>query len=497
MKDKKEGAIEVFSNESGKRNKVLLAEENKIAQKILHRELDSLDAEIIIARDGWEAIRLAGELSPNVITTEIDLPGMGGFEICRKLKNSYNTRDIPVIFVTHVDSEEDRKKAYEVGAVDYCVAPFKPGELASKIKKLLEVWGMRESRTILIAEDSETIMQITSNILKKQGHEVLEARDGLEAWKILQERDDIDLIISDINMPNMDGHQLCRKIRLDSKWEFVPIIICSTLADKEDIVMLLNSGADDYVIKPFSAEEFLARIKAHMRVKELYNDLNRANDKLQAFNISLEKMVEARTHQLHEANMEAITMLAVASEFRDTDTGSHVRRIAKYSREIALAMGYSESKADEISYSSILHDVGKIAIPDSILKKGGSLTDDEFETMKKHTVHGEKILSDNKFFKMGKDVARWHHEKFDGTGYPDGFSEYSIPLSSRIVAVADVFDALTTERVYKKAWAGGKAHKEIMKLSGKHFDPLVVDAFDNLYKEGVISTILKKYESDR
>ncbi len=497
MKDRKEDAKEVFSHEAGKKNTVLLVEENKIAQKILHRELDSLDAEIIIACDGQEAVKLARELNPNVITTEIDLPIMGGYEICRKLKNSYNTRDIPIIFVTHVDSEENRKKAYEVGAVDYCVAPFKQGELFSKIKKLLDVRSMQVSRTVLLAEDSDTIMQITSNILKRQGHEVLESRDGLEAWKILQDRDDIDLIISDINMPNMDGHQLCRKIRSDSKWEFVPIIICSTLADKEDIVMLLNSGADDYVIKPFSTEEFLARIKAHMRVKELYNDLNRANDKLNAFNVSLENMVEARTYQLHEANMEAITMLAVASEFRDTDTGSHVRRIAEYSRELALAMGYSETKADEISYSSILHDVGKIAIPDSILKKEGKLTDGEFDVMKKHTLHGEKILSSSKFFRMGKEVARWHHEKFDGVGYPDGLSEYSIPLSARIVAVADVFDALTNERVYKKAWTVGKAYKEIMNLSGTHFDPLVVDAFDNLYKEGVIPGIHKKYESDR
>ncbi len=480
--------------EAGQPRKLLIVEDNKIARMVLQSELTDLDLQFLIAEDGEMALALAEKEKPAAITMQIDLPKVGGIEVCRRLKNKRATRDIPVLFVTQRGTPEQQREAFGAGAVDYLITPFPRGKLAARIQRLLEVKHVTTPQTILVAEDSETIRAIIAGILKRQGHTVVEARDGMEAWSLLQARKDIDILISDINMPNMDGHQLCRMVRGSMDYAFMPILIVSTMADKEDIAMLLNAGADDYIIKPFAAEEFLARLKAHIRVRHLYSELSLANSRLKTFNESLEKMVEFRTRQLHEANMEALTMLAVASEYRDTDTGNHVRRIAGYTRHIALAMNYSETKAEEISYSSILHDVGKIAIPDVILKKPGKLTDEEFNLMKGHTVHGEAILKSNSdFFKMGREVARWHHERFDGSGYPDGLEEYNIPLAARITAVADVFDALTNKRVYKEAWPIDKASQFIIEGAGKHFDPLVVEAFDMIFKNGTIKKIYDQY----
>lgn len=477
-------------SEPAKPRTILIVEDNKIARMVLQSELAELSLEFLIAEDGEMALALAEKERPDAITMQVDLPKMGGIDVCRRLKSIRATRDIPVLFVTQRGTPEQQRAAFAAGAVDYLVTPFPRGKLASRIQRLLDVKHVTVPQTILVAEDSETIRTIIAGILKKQGHTVVEARDGMEAWNCLQQRKDIDILVSDINMPNMDGHQLCRMVRGSQDHAFMPILIVSTMADKEDIAMLLNAGADDYVIKPFATEEFLARLKAHIRVRHLYSELSMANSRLKTFNESLEKMVEFRTSELHEANMEALMMLAVASEYRDTDTGNHVRRIAGYTRHIALTMNYSETKAEEISYSSILHDVGKIAIPDAILKKPGSLTDGEFNLMKGHSVHGEAILnSKSGFFKMGREVARWHHERFDGSGYPDGLVEYQIPLAARITAVADVFDALTNKRVYKEAWPMEKAYQYIIEGAGKHFDPLVVEAFSKIFKDGTIKNI--------
>lgn len=477
-----------------KPRKILIVEDNKIARMVLQSELTDLSLEFLIAEDGEMALALAEKEKPSAITMQVDLPKLGGIEVCRRLKGNHATRDIPVLFVTQRGTPEQQREAFGAGAVDYLVTPFPRGKLAARIQRLLDVKHVTASQTVLVAEDSETIRAIIVGILKRQGHTVVEARDGMEAWNCLQARKDIDILVSDINMPNMDGHQLCRMVRGSQEHAFMPILIVSTMADKEDIAMLLNAGADDYIIKPFAAEEFLARLKAHIRTRHLYNELSMANSRLKTFNESLEKMVEFRTSELHEANMEALMMLAVASEHRDTDTGNHVRRIAGYTRHIALAMNYSETKAEEISYSSILHDVGKIAISDAILKKPGKLTDEEFTLMKGHAVHGEAILNTKSgFFKMGREVARSHHEKFDGSGYPDGLMEYQIPLAARITAVADVFDALVNKRAYKDAWPMEKAHQYILEGAGKHFDPMVVEAFDKIFKDGTIQKIHDQY----
>jgi putative two-component system response regulator len=484
---------------TGRNPKILVLEDGKIAGMALQSELASVGgASVSVVSDAEQALENAAKDPPDIIILRFDPHGMNGPEICKRLKNRPATRDIPVIFIAENDRWESQKEAFESGAADYVVTPFPRGKLAEKAEKLLGKgiageWNIRP-QTILVAEDSDTVRKLVVGILKKQGHNVVEAADGLVAWSILQQRRDIDLIISDVNMPNMNGHQLCRMVRGMKEHAFVPFIVVSSIADKDDIAKILNSGADDYLIKPFATEEFLARLKAHLRVRHLYNELNSANSRLQTFNASLEKMVVLRTQEISEANIEAIMMLAVASEHRDTDTGNHVRRISEHATRIALAMNYPEARAEAIGHSAVLHDVGKIAINDVILKKEGKLDEREFNVMKTHAAAGEAILSKAPFFKMAREIARSHHERFDGSGYPDGLREFNIPLSARITSVADVFDALTSRRVYKPAWSINDAYEYVLDQSGKHFDPVVVEAFDKVYKDGFIAKMMEKYK---
>lgn len=231
--------------------------------------------------------------------------------------------------------------------------------------------------------------------------------------------------------------------------------------------------------------------RAETMLKEEFSQVSRLSDtvieqalELKRYSATLEERVRERTAQIHEANMEAIYMLAVASEAKDQDTGAHVRRIQHYTQSLARRMGLSDSLAEQYGYLAILHDVGKMQIPDHILKKPAPLTPEERDTMQGHTIAGERILSREPFFEIARKIARSHHENWDGTGYPDGLSGSEIPEAARIVHLADVYDALVSERVYKPAWTRDEAASAIVSARGKLFDPQVVMAFEATMKDG-------------
>lgn len=221
-------------------------------------------------------------------------------------------------------------------------------------------------------------------------------------------------------------------------------------------------------------------------VSEMSDTLLQQALELKRYSQTLEQRVQQRTAELHEAHMDAIYMLAVASEAKDADTGRHVRRIAKLARNVADAMNFAPSESEAIGFSSILHDVGKIHVPDSILTKPGPLDNQERARMQLHTVAGERILSSNAFFDRARRIARSHHEEFDGSGYPDGLAGEQIPIEARIVHLVDVFDALTHSRVYKEAWPYPKALDAVLGGRGTRFDPQVVEAFERTLKSGAL-----------
>jgi putative two-component system response regulator len=238
---------------------------------------------------------------------------------------------------------------------------------------------------------------------------------------------------------------------------------------------------------------------AEAAMKEQYDHVLEMSDtllqqalELKRYSNTLEARVRERTAQLQAAHMDAIYMLAVASEAKDADTGRHVRRLEQFSRTLALRLGMKSADADIVGYSAILHDVGKIHVPDDILTKPGPLDDTERARMQLHTLAGERILTANDFFDRARKIARHHHENWDGTGYPDALAGTTIPLEARIVHLADVFDALTHDRVYKKAWDQTKAIEAIHEGNGNMFDPAVVDAFDEALRDGDLASWLNE-----
>jgi PAS domain S-box-containing protein len=247
-----------------------------------------------------------------------------------------------------------------------------------------------------------------------------------------------------------------------------------------------STGAKAYYAVTLTDISPLKEAEADLRnqyriIAELSNTILNQAENLKDYSEALEHRVSERTLELHEANMDAIYMLAVASESKDEDTGRHVRRLQQYSTALARELGFPQREADQIGYSAILHDVGKIHVPDHILKKPGPLTDDERRAIEEHTTAGEHILSTKPFFHRARKIARSHHENFDGTGYPDRADKHDIPIEARIVHLADVYDALTTPRVYKQAWPTYDAAQVIRESTDKMFDPDVVKAFDSLH----------------
>ena len=326
---------------------------------------------------------------------------------------------------------------------------------------------------ILIAEDDAITRRRLQHFLEKWDYHVLEAHDGLDALeKFLS--DQIDLVITDWMMPEMDGLELVRHIRSRGQDKpFVYTILLTSRGDKDDVVKALAEvGVDDYIVKPFEPDELRARVSVGTRTVRLERTLRE-------YGQGLEKIVRKQTRQIRQTQEETIIRLLTALESRDEETGGHVRRIGLYSAHLAQAAGWSTEKIDDLRLAAPMHDIGKIGVPDAILQKNGKLTEDEFEIIKSHTTIGGQILGDSEFpmLQMAHEIALYHHERWEGGGYPMDLEGNAIPEVARIVALVDVYDALSQDRVYRKA----SPEKEVLELMqvgrGSHFDPFYYDLF--------------------
>jgi putative two-component system response regulator len=281
-----------------------------------------------------------------------------------------------------------------------------------------------------------------------------------------------DLILLDIMMPGMDGYEVCAKLKADPATSAVPVVFITAMHESADVTKGFQLGAVDYIAKPFRIAELQARVHTHL-------SLRHAMLTLAAQNQTLDRRISARTKELQDTQLEIIHRLSRAAEYRDNETGLHIQRLSQLCRTLSAAYGCDEETCDLISHASPMHDIGKIGIPDAILLKPGRLDAEEWKTMQTHTTGGAEILSGHGslLIRMGAVIALTHHEKWDGTGYPQGLSEYAIPLGGRIVAICDVFDALTSKRPYKEAWPVGDALNEVRACSGTAFDPKLVESF--------------------
>jgi putative two-component system response regulator len=325
--------------------------------------------------------------------------------------------------------------------------------------------------------------------------EILEARNGREALDMLDQRPDIDVVLLDLEMPVMNGFETLERIKSSDRHRDIPVIIVT--AEKSEVTRTLSMGANDFVAKPYNPEELKIRVMNHVRSKKL-GDLTRD------MNIVLEDEVVKKTAALQKAldfsrkaEFEISLRLGRAAEFRDMETGLHIRRISELSKSLARLAGLSEEQSETLRYAAPLHDVGKIGIPDRILLKPGKLDQPEFDLMKMHTVIGSKILSEADEFPVimaGRIVALQHHEKWDGSGYPQGLSGTDIHIFGRIVMIADIFDALISERPYKKAFPLDKALDIMKEGKGRFFDPDLLETFlENL---AVFLKIMDEFRDD-
>lgn len=316
----------------------------------------------------------------------------------------------------------------------------------------------REVRpVILVVDDEPTNLQVLRQILQDD-YRLLFAREGHKALE-LAETERPHLILLDVMMPGLTGHDVCKALKLNPLTSHIPVIFVTALSDVDDESRGFELGAVDYITKPVSPPIVKARVRNHLSL--------------------------VRIDELRESRLQIIQRLGLAAEYKDNETGLHVIRMSHYSKALALAAGWTPESAEELLTAAPMHDIGKIGIPDQILLKPGPLNPEEWAVMKRHPLMGAEIIGEHpsSLLKLARQIALSHHEKWDGSGYPHGLQGEAIPIEGRIVAVADVFDALTTERPYKKAWTVEAALEVLHKDAGKHFDPTLIGLFDKVLPE--------------
>jgi len=335
---------------------------------------------------------------------------------------------------------------------------------------MLEEKTIKEAK-ILIVDDQPANVTLIEKMLDIDGYmNVISTTDPTQVEAIYMEQNS-DLVLLDLNMPVMDGYQVLARIR-EVDPDYPPIIVLTAQSDRESRIKALDLGARDFLAKPFDRVELMTRIRNMLEVKIMTKAMKNQN-------IILDGMVKERTQELNDTRLEVIRRLGRAAEYRDDMTGFHIIRMSRYSQSLAVAAGMSEAEAEVVLNASPMHDIGKIGIPDRVLLKPGKLDAEEWKIMQTHVDIGVEILSgsDSVLMNMAAEIAQNHHEKWDGSGYPRALTGEEIPLTGRVVAVADVFDALTTERPYKDAWPIEKAVEFLKEQSGKHFDPKLVELF--------------------
>ncbi|NEX21341.1 two-component system response regulator [Thiorhodococcus mannitoliphagus] len=323
---------------------------------------------------------------------------------------------------------------------------------------------MTEKPIVLVVDDTPENIDVLSGALRGD-YKIKVAASGETALRIAAGEPKPDIVLLDIMMPEMDGYEVCRRLKANPVTARIPVIFITAKAEVSDEQRGFELGAVDYITKPISPPIVRARVRTQLALYDQRREL--------------EKIVAERTSELNETRLAVIRRLGRAAEFKDNETGLHVIRMSRYSRLIAEAIRVSDDWAELLLNAAPMHDIGKIGIPDHILRKPGKLDPDEWETMRRHPAFGAEIISDHpsELLRLSREIALAHHEKWDGAGYPYGLAGEDIPISARIVAIADVFDALTTERPYKPAWAVEKAVALIEQEAGRHFDPTLVGAF--------------------
>lgn len=473
------------------RKKALVVDDNTNNLMLEKDLMESAGYEVFEATDATTGIAIARREKPDIILMDVRMPDMRGSEAAKILRLDPETHNIPIVFVTASVMADGRAEIEAIPNTGFISKPINTRTFAKEIGQFM----MEEKPAILVVDDQYQNLELLEARLVPEGYRIIKASSGEEALRKLSSHR-IDLVLLDVMMPGLDGFEVTRRIRADGSFRLLPVILITALTETEDRIKGIQSGCDDFISKPVDKMELLARVRSLLKVKA-YHDL------MTNYRTELESEVKKRTGELKHAlehlksaSLETIYRLSMAAEHRDEDTGCHVQRMSRYSAAIARRLGLDEKAVETILYATPMHDLGKIGIPDRILLKPDKLDPSEWEIMKQHTIIGANILkgSNASFIQMGELIALTHHERWDGTGYPNGLKGTDIPIASRIAAAADVFDALTSRRPYKEPFTVEKSWQIIREGRGTHFDPQVVDAFLSIPEE--ILSIKRHFADD-
>jgi len=441
---------------------ILIVDDSAITRAVLTRQLEVYGAHVIQAEDGEQGWEMALSHDVDLIISDIEMPKLDGFELCQRLKANDRTRTIPVVILSSLDTDKDIEKGFMVGAAAYISKSEAHLHLIEVIKKVLKRFRFFHSRCILVVDDSALIRKMVSRSLEEAGFQVMTAENGQQGLARIKERKP-DLIISDIKMPEMDGVEFCKKTHADPELAVIPFVIMSTNSERGIMRRLYDLGASSYLVKPFNMEQLV------ITVERLLSD---------HFLILLkQKQVYCEENRMILAS---ITGFVEAMEARNSYRRGHSEAVARLMVQIGQKMNLDTDALDSLIMAGRIHDIGMIGVPDAIVLKPGKLTDEEFAVVRKHPADGVSILESVPSIKPLLPVIHQHQERFDGTGYPDGLKGQEIMLWARIAAVADTYNALTSDRPYRPCMSQEAAGQVIESVRGTQLCPDCVDAFKKI-----------------
>jgi len=438
---------------------ILIVDDSSFIRTELTRELEEIGALVTQAEHGESAMNIVKSKQFDLIITDVEMPVIDGFQLCRMLKENPSTRTVPVIILSSLDSDRDIDRGFQVGASAYVSKSEAKNLLKDTVQAVLKKSVFHHDQLILVVDDSMTIRNLVTEELEKAGFQVMTAINGKHALKLIK-KNIPDLILSDINMPEMDGIEFCKAVKKDPGFSAIPFVIMSSNDDRSIMRRTIQIGANAYLVKPFNLEQVV------ITVEKLLSD---------HFLILLKE--KERIDAERKMMLASITSLIVALEARDHYTRGHSEAVAMLVTEMAARMGMAQDDIESIRISGRLHDLGKIGVPDSILLKPGRLTDKEFSLIRQHPVIGANIMGSIPSLQYAIPTIRHHHEQYDGKGYPGNLKGKEIPLWARMMAVADTYHALISDRPYRDGMPREKALQIIRSVRSTQLCPECVDVF--------------------
>lgn len=454
-----------------KAEKILLVDDDEINLMMTEMVLSEMGYAVTTAQSGEDAIAMLRAAHYDLLLLDVVMYPLTGLETLARIREIPEIKGIRTVFLTASSDRMDMTEAIRLGALDFIRKPALPENLLSTVRRALLI---REKETILAVDDDEMSLTAVQALFGIR-YTVRCASSGAAALKEI-EKEPPDLVLLDLHMPEMDGLEVLHRIRDIEACENLPVVFLTADTSADTEAELFKEGAMDFIGKPFVTQVAMQRIRRILDLKHLQDSLHDEVDrKTKAFQESNQK--------LNTLSAQIVRALAGAIDAKNPYTSGHSARVAAYAREIAARLGKSPKETAEIYKAAMLHDVGKIGIPSGILNKLGKLTDEEYELVQSHVLKGCAILEPISEMPLLSVGARWHHEKFDGTGYPDGKAGEDIPEIARIICVADCYDAISSDRSYRKALPQSLVRSEIERNKGTHFDPRIAEVMLQMIDE--------------